>query len=336
MKINWNYRLSSMLWLSHFLTDWIAAFALTIISINILDTNSFFIDKYIWLELAWYFVMYNFLAFFWQMFIWYFLDKIENNKNFYDISIKLIITSFIFYISGVIFLNISFFLSILLIWIGSCLFHLWGWNISLLSKKNKATNLWIFASWWVLWLSFWWFIAIFAPYIIIILIIALLLILKYILTNESYEIEDNNETIYYKISKKIKNYIPIIIWLLALILIIRSAIWTNFQIDFIMDKIIIFYIAIVAFLGKIIWWILEDSKKFKERYFIIIWILSFLLIYFYSFYYQNILLLFMWIFWIQIFISPVTIIIFKLTPQDRSKIIWFTFWMSLVFWYLIL
>lgn len=336
MKIDPNYKFSSILWISHFLTDAIAMYALTIISINIFDYNNFILDKYIWLEIVWYFILYNFLAFFLQIFLWYFLDKIKDNNKYFKISKKIILTSFLFYIIWSILLYVSFILSIIFIWIWSCLFHLWSWNISLIANKNKATNLWIFASGGVIWLSFWWFSAIFFPQVIILINIFLLILWKYILSNNNYKIEEKINLEYNKLSPKINSYLPIIIWLLLFILIIRSTIWTNFQIDFISNKWIIFYLAISAFLWKIIWWILEDNKHFKEKYFIVTWFISFLLIFIYSFYFQNLIVLLLWIFWIQIFVSPITIIIYKLIPKHRSKLIGFTFWLSLVLWFLFL
>lgn len=334
--MNSNYKFSSILWISHFFTDSIAAYALTIITIKSLNINNFIIDNYIWLQVIWYFVLYNFLAFFWQIFLWFFLDKVQINKDNYNISIKLIIISFIFYFLWVFFLNLSYFFSIVFIWIWSCLFHLWSWNISLLSNTNKATNLWIFASWWVVWLSFWWFIAVLYPYFIFIILIFLIILSRFILLNNDYKIDNDKEKEYYKIPEKMKTYIPFIILFLLFILIIRSAIWTNFQIDFSMDRLMIFYLAVIAFLWKIIGWILEDNKNFKETYFIFIWIISFLLIYIYSFYYNNIILLLIWIFLIQIFVSPITIIIYKIILKNRGMIVWFTFGMSLILWYLIL
>jgi len=264
------------------------------------------------------------------------LDKIKNNKDYYYTSIKIIIFSFLFYISWTLFLGISYFLAVLFIGIASCLFHLWAWNISLLSNKMKATNLWIFASWWVVWLSFWWFIALFFPFLIILVLISLVIISIYILKYKDYKIDNQEYKKYYEISDKFKIYIPVFIGILAFILIIRSTIWTNFQLDFVMDRMVIFYIALVAFLWKIIGWVLEDNKYFYEKYFIITWIISFISIYIYSFYYSNIILLFIWIFWIQIFVSPITIIIYKLIPNHRSKIIWFTFGMSLILGFLLL
>lgn len=336
MKIKSNYKFSAVLWISHFLTDAIAAFALTTISVNLININTFIIDKIVWLHLFWYFILYNFIAFFLQIFVWYFLDKINDNNNNFNISKKLIIISFVFYILWVLLLSISYILAIIFIWIWSCLFHITCWNISLLSNKNKATNLWLFASWWVVWLSFWWFSAIFSPFIIIFINIALIFISIYILSYKNYKIEQKTKKNYYNVTQKTKKSLPLILWLLALILIFRSSIWTNFQIEYIMNKWIIFYLAISAFLWKIIGWILEDNENFKEKYFIITGLLSILLIYIYSYHFNHILILLLWIFWIQIFVSPITIILYKLIPENRSKIIWFTFWLSLVLWFLVL
>ncbi len=336
MKINNNYTLSSLLWFSHFLTDSIASFALATISFNIFNANNSLLDKYFWISVVWYFLLYNFLAFFWQIFIWYFLDKIVDNKKYLYTSQVIVISSFIFYIIWWLLLNFSFIFAITCLWIWSCLFHIWAWSITLVSDKNKATHLWIFASGWVLWLSYGWFLVLFFANAIFLNYVLLIIIWYFIYNNRSYSIEEKPKNDYYIWHTNLQKYVWLIVFLLACILVLRSAIWTSFQIEYINNKIIIFYLAIAAFLWKITWWILEDASFFKEKYFIWNWILSFLFIFLSSFYRDNLSLLLIWIFWIQIFVSPITIIIYKLIPENRSKIIWFTFWMSLVLWFLLL
>lgn len=336
MKILTNYRYSALLWIGHFLTDAIAAFALTTISLNYINIGIFFVDRFVWLQVAWYFFLYNFLAFFMQIFVGYFLDKIKDNQSFFSKSKNIVLISFVLYIVWVLFLNYSYILSILVIWLASCLFHLWWGNISLLSDKNKATNLWIFASWWVLGLSFWWFNAVYFPIFIVYIVVCLLIVWLFIQSYKSYEIELHEKNDYYNLTKETKNLLAIIIFLLCMVLVIRSAIWTNFQMIYILDRWFIFYLAVAAFLWKITGWVLEDCIYFKEKYFAVTWLISFVAIFVYSFYFQNIVLLLLWIFLIQIFVSPITIIIFKLLSEKRSEIIWFTFGMSLVLWFLLL
>lgn len=335
MKIKSNYSFSSLLWISHFFTDSIAAFALTTISINSINIDNFFIDKYEWIQLLWYFFLYNFIAFFMQIFVWYFLDKIIDNQKFYDTSKMLIIFSFLFYILWTILLSISYFLAIISVWIGSCLFHIWAWNISILADENKATNLWIFASGWVVWLSFGWFCALYFANIYLLVDLILIFIWYIIFTNKSYKIESNSNINKYKNNNKYGEYLSVIVLILWLVLIIRSSIWTYFQFELFDNKLIIFYIAISAFIWKLSGWILEDSKYFKEKYLIYIWILSILFIYLYLHFINNLIFLLIWIVWIQMFISPITFMIYKLIPEKRSEIIWFTFWLSLIFWYLL-
>jgi MFS family permease len=336
MKINSNYTFSSLLWFSHFLTDSIAAFALTTISLSIHNSNNFILDTYFWISAVWYFLFYNFLAFFWQICIWYFLDKIVDNKKYLYCSKLIVISSFILYVIWWLLLQFSFIFAITFIGIWSCLFHIWGWSIALVSDKDKATHLWIFASGWVVWLSYGWFLVVFFAEAIFLTYVLLIIIWYFIYNNRSYSIEEKLKNDYSTLHTNLQKYVWLIVFLLACFLVLRSAIWTSFQIEFINNKIIIFYLAIAAFLWKITWWILQDAHFFKEKYFIWIWALSFLFIFLYSFHIHNLMLLLIWIFWIQIFVSPITLIMYKLMPENRSKIIWFTFWMSLVLWFLLL
>ncbi len=317
-----------ILWISHFITDSIASFVLTILSLKIFIWKSTNFD-----DLIFYFFLYNFFAFFSQIFVWYLLDLEKDNlKNFFYSKIILIF-SFLFYLIWIIFLNLdSLIFSILLIWIGSSLFHVWAWNISLLSEKNKATNLWIFACFWVLWLSFWAFLALYFKefYYFYFIVLAILSVIIY--SFNSYKID--KKVIPSKInisSKYLKIYFII---LLFSILAIRSAIWTNYQFVFSNDKIIIFYLAIAASLWKIIWWFLEDLELFKEKYFTIIGLLAFISFLLYNLF-SHLILLLIWIFLIALFISPVTFILYSFFKKKRATIIWYSFWFSLILGFLI-
>lgn len=328
-----NFKFSAILWFTHFLTDAIAAFALATIAIKNISDNNFIIDKIVWFEILWYFIFYNFLAFFLQIFLWYFLDKIKTNLELFNTSKKILLSSIVLYIIWSIFLNISYVVSILLIWIWSCLFHISSWNITMLANKNKAINLWIFASWWVIWLSFWLFSATYLPYALIIINLILLAIIRLIYSYDKYKISNHIYKKYYKFKSSHIFYIVSFLWIL---LIIRSAVWTNFQIDFSNNQTMLFYLAITAFLWKITWWILEDIKYFNNKYFIIIWLTSLMSIVTYFSHFKNLFFLLLSVFTIQIFISPLTVMLYRIIPQHRSKIIWFTFWLSLILWFLLL
>ncbi|MDP2091138.1 MAG: hypothetical protein Q8K30_06100 [Candidatus Gracilibacteria bacterium] len=335
MKIKSNYSFSSLLGISHFFTDSIAAFALTTISINSINIDNFFIDKYEGIQLLGYFFLYNFIAFFMQIFVGYFLDKIIDNQKFYDTSKMLIIFSFLFYILGTILLSISYFLAIISVGIGSCLFHIGAGNISILADENKATNLGIFASGGVVGLSFGGFCALYFANIYLLVDLILIFIGYIIFTNKSYKIESNSNINKYKNNNKYGEYLSVIVLILGLVLIIRSSIWTYFQFELFDNKLIIFYIAISAFIGKLSGGILEDSKYFKEKYLIYIGILSILFIYLYLHFINNLIFLLIGIVGIQMFISPITFMIYKLIPEKRSEIIGFTFGLSLIFGYLL-
>lgn len=336
MQLSENTKFSTLLWVSHFLTDSLAAFVLTTISINILSANNFFIDKYLGFEITWYILTYNFLAFFLQIFVWYFLDKIQDNSDFFIVSRYIVITSILFYVVWILALQLSYILSIVLVWIWSCLFHIWSGSITLVSDTKKATNLWIFASWWVLWLSFWGFMWILFPQMVPLVIITVIAIGVLLYKNKSYKIDTNSRNNLVNLSDSIKWFLPIIILILWLLLVFRSAVWTNFQIEFSLDKWILLYLAIAAFLWKISGWFLLDSAVFKNSYFIWIWIISVWMILLYSFLLQELPILLLWIFGIQIFISPITITLHNLISKKRGEIIWFIFWMSLVLGYLVL
>ena len=332
-----------ILGISHFFTDAIASFILTTISLEFLIQKS---NLDFWYSLFFYFMLYNFIAFWWQFLIWYFLDKTKDNLKSFLVSKYLIFISFIFYLIGLSFILLEGFVinfilfGVIFVWLGSSFFHIWAWNISLLSNCKKATILWIFASGWVVWLSFWFFVAVFYSSLYFIFYIFLVILALIIYNFESYNLDkDNLINKVIKSEKILKNkylldkYWYFFILSLLSILAFRSAIWTNYQYVFYDDKMIIFYLAISAFLWKIIWWVLEDQKFFKDKYFILIWIMSIILFFIYIFIFQNIFLILFWIFWITLFISPITIIIFELFRENKAIIISYTFWLSLIFWY---
>ena len=352
--LNRNKLFGSFLGVSHFFTDAIASFVLVSISLGFLEEKANF-----GFGLFFYFMLYNFIAFWWQSFIWYFLDKIEDNKKSFKISKKIILISFIFYLiwlSCLIFswnyipTEMKYIFSVIFIWLGSAFFHIWGGNISLLSKNKKATVLWIFASGWVIWLSFWYFLAIyyFNFYLIFFIILFLLWIIIYYWKNfklEKLELKNNNKnnlsTEWFKLFQKSKiqkpihlNYFLFIIFLLLFILAFRSAIWTNYQYVFYDEKMIIFYLAISAFFWKITWWILEDNKHFKQKYFIFTWIISLISIIIYTFLYGNLFFILFWIFGLTLFISPITIILNKNFINKKAIIISYSFGLSLILGYL--
>ena len=93
-----NFTLTSTLGITHTITDAMAAFSLTYITIHLLDAHSFFLDTLFGLQITSYFILYNFLAFFCQIFLGYFLDMIQDNSYFIKISKIMILASFIFYI----------------------------------------------------------------------------------------------------------------------------------------------------------------------------------------------------------------------------------------------
>lgn len=348
-----------ILGISHFFTDAIASFVLTVISLEFFKENAniFFI-----FGLFFYFMLYNFIAFWWQIFIWYFLDKIKNNSKSFDLSKKIILLSFLFYLIGLsliifwknIFSEIFFIFSVIFVWLGSAFFHIWAWNISLLSKTKKATILWFFASGWVVGLSFWFFIAYLYSNIFLIFYLFLAILWIIIFFYKNYQLENNilniNKIIWLKsnfikffnfqsseslVLQSDKNYKTYFIIFLLLVLSFRSAIWTNYQYVFFNEKLIIFYLALSAFLWKLAWWILEDSKKFNDKYFIFIWIISLFLFWINSFLFQNLFFVLIWIFWITIFISPITIELYKLFYNKKAIIISYTFWISLILGYFI-
>ena len=325
-----------ILWISHFFTDAIASFVLTSISLVFLSNYSSF-----WFNLFVFFIIYNLIAFWGQSVIWYFLDKIKNIEKSFIISKNIIIFSFLFYLIWLEILiknlwninQIYLIISVIFIWLGSAFFHIWWWNISLLSENKKASILWLFASGGVVWLSFWFFIARYYPQYYFLFFIVLILLSIIIFSFKNFSISEKQKNEILQIENK-KIYF-LIIFLLFLILAVRSAFWTNYQYLFFNDKIIIFYLAISAFLWKIIWWFLEDSKFFKNKYFIFVGIISFLFIFSYYFIYKNIILILIWIFWLTLFISPVTIILNNIFQNKKAIIISYSFWLSLILGYII-
>ncbi len=337
--IDKNKNFWAILGISHFFTDAIASFVLVSLSLAFLEDNSSF--KY-WL--FFYFVLYNIIAFWGQSIIWYFLDKIEKNKKSFNISKILILVSFWFYLLWLLVFILNknnqvdsyYIFPVILIWLGSTFFHIWWWNISLLSEKKKATVLWLFASGWVVWLSFWYFLARYYYDYNFIFFIILFILWTIIYLWKNYKLENSLNQ-----NKLLAKSYPLFKWTfkiyfilsLLFILAFRSAFWTNYQYLFFNEKMIIFYLAISAFLWKIIWWILEDYKPFKEKYFIITWIISVIFIIIYSFFYQNLFLVLAWIFWLTLFISPITIILNKILYRKKAIIISYSFWLSLILWY---
>jgi len=336
--LNKNKLFGIILGISHFFTDAIASFILVSISLIFLSGSSSF--KF---GLFFYFMLYNLIAFWGQSLIWYFLDKVKKNKKSFKISKNLILLSFLFYLLGLLIfifnknslIEFNYILSIILVWLGSALFHIWWWNISLLSEKKKATVLWLFASGWVVWLSFWYFLARYHCDYNFIFFITLFILWAIIYFWKNYKLEENiNSNFENKLEKIfLKNYKFLLLFLLLFILTFRSAIWTNYQYVFFDEKIIIFYLAISAFLGKIIGWILEDLKEFKDEYFLITWFISIIFIIINSFFYQNLALILAWIFWLTLFISPVTIILNKIFYRKKAIIISYSFWLSLILGY---
>ena len=344
-----NKLFGGILGVSHFFTDAIASFILVSISLV------FFQEKAnIEFGLFFYFMLYNFIAFWWQSVIWYFLDKIKNNKKSFKISKFLVLISFLFYLIWLWFLiysknnfnEFNYIISVIMTWLGSAFFHIWWWNISLLSEKKKASVLWLFASGWVIWLSFWYFLATYYYnfYIFFFIILTILWIIIYLwksfkLEKELKDVSNkhlykniNVETFLWKVFEKYIIYFTIF---LLFILALRSSIWTNFQYVFYDEKIIILYLAISAFLWKFIWWFLEDNKNFKDEYFLITWIISLIFIIIYSFIYKNLFFILVWIFGLTLFISPVTIILNKIFYQKKAIIISYSFWLSLILGYFI-
>lgn len=329
MKKYSNFILSVFLWLSHFLTDALAAFVLITIVIKS------------WSRLAWitssdaitYFFLYNFFAFFLQIFLWHFFDKLWKTTDFFRISKISILISFIFYPLWVLFLYSDILISVTLVWIGSCLFHLWGGNIALSSDSRKASHLGVFASWWVIGLSFWGFIAINFP-LAVILILGILLLLWIYISIENRFVIDTLE--YNKREKKEwEKAILLIVFWLWFVLIARSGIWTHFQEVFSDNSLMLIALAIVAFFGKIIWGFVQDLPKFSEKYLGIVGFFALTSLILYSFIFNNLWFLFFWIFWIQFFISPFTYILYKYIPERKSMIIGFTFGCSLVLGYIL-
>lgn len=347
--LNRNKLFGGILGVSHFFTDAITSFVLVSISLLFLQEKANFE-----FGLFFYFILYNFIAFWGQSFIWYFLDKVKNNEKSFKISKTLVLISFIFYLIWLLILvfykdnliEINLIISVIFIWIGSAFFHIWWWNISLMSSNKKATVLWLFASGWVIWLSFWYFLAVYYYqfYSIFFIILIFLWIIIYFWKN--FRLENklktiskkgiykkiNTENFYWKIFMKYSVYFIIF---LLFILAFRSAVWTNFQYIFYDEKIIIFYLAVSAFLWKIAWWILEDNTSFKEKYFIFTWILSLIFIFFYTFVYKNLFFILIWIFGLTLFISPITIILNKIFYQKKAIIISYSFGLSLILWYFI-
>lgn len=333
MKIHSNYTLSSILWISHFLTDALAAFVLTNIAVGNTESVHYF-SWYFALSLAWYFIIYNFLAFFLQIFFWYFFDTIRDTENFFKVSKCAVVGSFWLYIVGTLVFHLDSFISITLVWLGSCFFHLWSWNIALISEKNKASHLGIFWSWWVIWLSFWTFMALYFQNIVFIFLLFLLSIWAYIWREKNYTIE--KKVTEKKQISKIAKFLPFIVLWLWTILVIRSAIWTHFQWVFSWDIYVLLFLAIAAFFWKITWWFVEDARFFREKYLFIIWLFAILSIYLYSFEFKFFPLLLLWTFLVQFFLSPITYILSRYLPENKSEVIGFSFWCSLVLGYLVL
>lgn len=333
MKKYSNFILSISLWLSHFLTDAIAAFVLTTIVLDLWKT-SWSIFPYISLDVFSYFFLYNFFAFFLQIFLWYFFDKVWNTTDIFRISKIFVLISFIFYALWVLFLYSNVLISVTLTWMGSCLFHLWGGNIALSSDSRKASHLGIFASWWVIGLSFWGFSAITHPFVVVFILGILLLVGIYISLENRFIIDIQRNAPLEVVWQK--SVLSFIVFGICVILIIRSTIWTHFQEVFFGNMPILTSLAIIAFLGKIIWWFFYDMSNFSEKYLGVLGVFVLTSLILYRFAFNNLWLLFFWIFWMQFFISPLTYILYKYIPEKKSMIIGFTFGCSLVLGYLLL
>lgn len=333
MKKQSNYILSSLLWVSHFLTDALAAFVLTTITIAVRNSTSSPV-WYFSLDAVSYFFLYNFFAFFLQIFLGYFYDSLKGNALFFRVSKQTVVLSFVFYILGVFFLSHQFFVSTVLIGIGSCLFHLGSGNIALVSQKRKASHLWIFASGGVIGLSFWGLAAVYFPTVVVWIVGLLIAIGWYIQGEKAYVIETSEHI--EKLEKKLRDFFPFIIVGLGSILIARSAIWTHFQQAFWGNTQVLVSLAICAFFWKILWGFLEDTPKFKERYLWVFWVIALASLAIYSYLLHDLVFLFLWIVGIQLFVSPITYILYTYMKEWKSTIIGFTFWCSLVLGYLLL
>lgn len=324
MKKYSNFMLSTVLWLSHFLTDALAAFVLTTIALGLSKTPwSIFL----------YFFLYNLFAFFPQIFLWYFFDRLWSASNFFRISKISVIVSFIFYALWIFFLYSNILVSVVLTWIWSCFFHLWGGNIALSSDSRKASHLGIFASWWVIWLSFWGFIAMASPIAVVFVMWILLLLWIYIFIENQFAIDTSEFN--QKEKNGWKNTAILMIFWLCIVLIVRSSIWTHFQEVFFGNFLVLTSLAIVAFFGKIIWGFIEDLPRFSERYLWILGIFALTSLILYGFGFNNLGFLFFGIFGIQFLISPITYILYRYIPERKSMIVGFTFGCSLILWYLI-
>lgn len=324
-----NYRMSIRLWVAHFITDALVAFCLS----SIVITSVWFDGFPIWYSIMlmlWPVMIYNIIWFWWQIFIWHIFDTLKTEAQFFTLSKNLVLMSFICYAIAIILLSINTSLCVIFLWLWSCLFHVgWG-NLSLANEKNTASHLWIFASGWVIWLSFWTWSSLYFPYAIFIL----LSILGFI----SYQllIERNDKEIIPEIKQpntffSIKKPYLLYMILIGCIIfeIFRSWVWTYFQNAFQWWYLILAGLAGVSFLGKWLWGIFYDSKYFRHEY--IFWIfmvsLGSIVWYINS---QQLWLLFIWIFGLQFLLSPVAVILCKIVPESRWKIIGLTFWLSLV------
>ncbi len=332
--MNKNYLFSLILWITHFFNDFVAAFSLIL-----LFTNNSYQQAFS------YFMLYNILAFLWQGIIWHFLDKIKESYKLFKVSKKLVITSIIFNLFWLfliilslekflnIYPNFSIYIWIILIWIASAIFHVSSWTISLLSNKNKATNFSIFECRGVIWLFFWGIIALYFYkfYLILFFILPAIAIIIYKYNNFKIKNKNLQDT---TVFPKNKHIIPVIAFLLLLILTIRSAIRTNYQINYSDNQITILFLAIASFLWKLIWGIIKDSFFRKDIYLLIISVLWFTLIFIYSYFYPNFIILRIWIFLLTLLLIPTTIILSQLL-QKKAFVVSLTLWITLFLWYIL-
>lgn len=310
---------SIFLLLAHLFTDAIAAFVIVSIWINLWENIS--LENVVFSKILIIVVLYNALAFWWQIFIWYFFDKFQNQKLFFTRCVQIMIWSFFLYILWLLFLSFNIYLSVIFTGIASSLFHIWWGNVSVLTANNKSKYIWIFASGWVVWLWVWTFLALYNPefiwWIIIWLIIISYFLLEFDFKNTNYEIQE----------RKNNNWVIIFFILIALFLVYRSGVWSFENSKIIQLSKDFWIITFIAFFGKFFGWIFYDflDEKYKKGF------LTFCILLSFSAIFWNINI-FIFVFLVQFLLSPAIFEMVQIFPSKKSLIIWFSFWLSLILW----
>jgi len=312
-------KLSEEIWIlwsygfSHAVVDFVCASTIFWLYARWVDTSAFF-----YLVL-----LYNCLAFGLQIFIGIIADKFHFSK-----SLAILWCIFLLWWPLFYFLNIPL-VSIICLWIGNALFHIWGGITTLALDPWKSKYPWIFVAPWAIWLFlwtfFWW-----SDYYTWIEAVILLIICSLCMRLSSRKFHPYNLISTFSKSHSGRNWrlpLLIIISLLFISIIIRSFIW--FLVKFSRKEwfLISFIFVLCIALWKTLGWVFAD-----KYWWIKIWVSSLIL---------SLACLLLWEFWmifwmLWIFLFNITMpIAFSAMVKAEPEKSWTMFWLlclALLIW----